>query len=155
MPRSRGRVRVTSSPAMDTVPRSGVSSPARIRSRVDLPPPDGPSNAVSEESGTSIDTSSSAWKPPKRFETPLAVMLMSPPERSCIIRNGGVVQPAVQPREDDENGDRDQRQQQARRIGAGEVEPDESVLHEQRQGLRAAGQVARDDRDGAELTQCA
>src|ERR687884_587539 len=117
MPRSRGRVRVTSSPAMDTVPRSGVSSPARIRSRVDLPPPDGPSSAVSEESGTSIDTSSSAWKPPKRLETPLAVMLMSPPERSCLLRNGGV-QPSVQPPEDDEDRDRDQRQQQAGRVGA-------------------------------------
>ena len=47
----------------------GRSSPAITRSSVDLPPPLGPSRAVSEPSGTSSDTSSSATKSPKRLET--------------------------------------------------------------------------------------
>ena len=40
-----------------------------IRSRVDLPPPLGPSSAVSEPVGMSTDTSSSAAKSPKLLET--------------------------------------------------------------------------------------
>ena len=41
-----------------------------IRSSVDLPEPLGPSSAVSDPSGTSSETLSSATKSPKRFETP-------------------------------------------------------------------------------------
>ena len=40
-----------------------------MRRRVDLPEPLGPSTAVSEPSGISSDTSSSAVKAPKRFVT--------------------------------------------------------------------------------------
>ena len=40
-----------------------------MRSSVDLPEPLGPSSAVSEPPSTSSETSSSAWKLPKRFET--------------------------------------------------------------------------------------
>ena len=53
--------------ALDDVsiePESGCSSPAMIRSNVDLPPPLGPSNAVSEPGFTSTVTSSSALKSP-------------------------------------------------------------------------------------------
>ena len=39
-----------------------------IRSSVDLPEPLGPSSAVSDPSGTSSDTSSSAVKSPNRLE---------------------------------------------------------------------------------------
>ena len=40
-----------------------------IRSSVDFPEPLGPSRAVSEPPSTSSETSSSAEKSPKRFET--------------------------------------------------------------------------------------
>src|SRR6476646_2998066 len=69
MPRSCGEVPVTSSSAMCTEPPSGRSSPATMRSNVDLPLPLGPSSATSEPVGTSSDTSSSATKSPKRLET--------------------------------------------------------------------------------------
>ena len=46
--------------AIATRPASGASSPAMIRSSVDLPEPLGPSSAVSEPSGTSSETSSRA-----------------------------------------------------------------------------------------------
>ena len=39
-----------------------------IRSNVDLPPPLGPSSAVSEPVGMSTETSSSAAKSPKLFD---------------------------------------------------------------------------------------
>ena len=47
-----------------------------IRSRVDLPPPDGPSRAVSWPFGMVTETSSSATKSPKRLVTPETSMLM-------------------------------------------------------------------------------
>jgi hypothetical protein len=43
---------VASSPSMTTSPASGCSRPAMTRSSVDLPPPLGPSSAVSEPSGS-------------------------------------------------------------------------------------------------------
>src|SRR5215475_9828729 len=59
---------------MRTVPVSGVSSPAMTRSRVDLPPPLGPSSAVSEPEGMSTETSSRARKSPKHLVTWIAWM---------------------------------------------------------------------------------
>ena len=56
-----------------TTPASGVSSPAMIRSSVDLPEPLGPSSAVSEPSGTSSVTSSSATNVAERLEMCLDV----------------------------------------------------------------------------------
>src|SRR5437899_12834293 len=47
------------------------------RRSVDFPLPLGPSRAVSEPSGTSIDTSSSAVKLPKRFVTDCATIAIS------------------------------------------------------------------------------
>ena len=67
-PRSCGRASVTSSPSIRIAPVSGASSPAMIRSSVDLPEPLGPSSAVSDPSGTSSVTSSSAVKSPKRLD---------------------------------------------------------------------------------------
>src|SRR6266508_1097684 len=46
-PRRAGGSRVTSRPAMRTVPESGASRPAMSRSVVDLPHPDGPSSTAS------------------------------------------------------------------------------------------------------------
>ena len=51
----RGQRRSRPRPSIATVPASGCSSPAMIRSRVDLPPPLGPSSAVSGRCGTSTD----------------------------------------------------------------------------------------------------
>ena len=62
---------------MRTVPVSGESRPAMIRSRVDLPPPLGPSSAVSEPDGTSSVTSSRATASPKRFEIDSTWMLIA------------------------------------------------------------------------------
>ena len=53
MPRFCGGTRVTSTPAIVTVPGVERSSPAMARSRVDLPEPLGPSRAVSEPEGIS------------------------------------------------------------------------------------------------------
>ena len=76
MPRFCGATWLTSSPSMPTVPVSGVSRPAMIRSSVDLPDPEGPSSAVSEPSGTSSETSCSAVKSPKCLETELISILI-------------------------------------------------------------------------------
>ena len=65
----RRDVAVTSSSAIRTAPLSGFSSPAMIRSSVDLPLPLGPSKATSDPVGTSSETSSSATKSPNRLET--------------------------------------------------------------------------------------
>src|SRR3954467_5670542 len=66
-----------SSPEISTCPSSGCSSPAMTRSSVDLPLPLGPRRAVSPPSGTSMETSSSATKSPKRLVTFLTEMAMS------------------------------------------------------------------------------
>jgi hypothetical protein len=65
---------VASSPEMTISPVSGVSSPAMIRSRVDLPDPLGPRSAVSEPPSTSSETSSRAANSPKRLVTFLATI---------------------------------------------------------------------------------
>ena len=49
-----------------------------MRSSVDLPEPEGPSSAVSEPSGISRDTSSSAVKSPKRFVMERAAIMRRP-----------------------------------------------------------------------------
>ena len=59
---------VASSPPITTRPRRAPRGPAMMRSSVDLPLPLGPSSAVSEPSGTSSETSSSATKSPNRFD---------------------------------------------------------------------------------------
>ena len=48
-----------------------------MRSSVDLPEPLGPSSAVSEPSGISSETSSSARKSPKRLVMDVAVIMRS------------------------------------------------------------------------------
>ena len=51
---------VISVPATSTVPEVGLSSPARMCIRVDLPEPDGPMTAVSRALSMSTDTPRSA-----------------------------------------------------------------------------------------------
>src|SRR3954471_516679 len=67
---------------MKTSPASGISRPAMTRSSVDLPLPLGPSSAVSDPLATSTETSSSAAKSPKRFETLRASIAMDVLPRS-------------------------------------------------------------------------
>jgi hypothetical protein len=51
-------------PAMEMLPEVMVSSPAIMRSKVDLPQPEGPSSTVNEPSGMSSDTPFTASTPP-------------------------------------------------------------------------------------------
>ncbi|TWJ15216.1 hypothetical protein LX16_0916 [Stackebrandtia albiflava] len=60
---SRGRNRQTSAPPAVTVPESGRCSLARVRSRVDLPHPLGPTTEVTVPDGTVRVTSSTAVTP--------------------------------------------------------------------------------------------
>ena len=60
-----------------TVPVSALSSPAMMRSSVDLPPPLGPSSAVSAPAAPTRSMSSSATKSPKRLAMPWTSMPMS------------------------------------------------------------------------------
>ena len=70
---------VESVPPIWTVPASGASSPAMMRKSVDLPPPEGPSSAVSDPAGMSMDTSERAAKVPNRFVRWLTVIAISSP----------------------------------------------------------------------------
>src|SRR5258708_10278292 len=69
MPREAGLSSVTSRLPNRPLPRAGPSSPARIRSNVVLPEPEGPRSATNSPSPTIIDTSSSAGYAEKLFET--------------------------------------------------------------------------------------
>jgi len=60
---------VASSPVSQILPESGISKPAISRSSVDLPEPDGPSNATREPDSIFKLTRSSAWKLPNCFDT--------------------------------------------------------------------------------------
>ena len=52
---------VISTPAIETLPSLGLSSPARMCISVDLPEPEGPMIAVRRASSISIETSRSAF----------------------------------------------------------------------------------------------
>src|ERR1700761_5031921 len=73
-------------PSIVTVPESGSSRPPMMRSSVDLPPPLGPSSAVSRPLSTVRLTSSSATKLPNRLPTcstamPISDVLLRPDQR--------------------------------------------------------------------------
>ena len=56
MSRSEGSIWFTTRSPIRTVPPEIVSRPATMRSRVDLPQPDGPTSTQKEPSGMSSDT---------------------------------------------------------------------------------------------------
>ena len=114
-----------------------------MRSRVDLPEPDGPSSAVSEPLSTSSETSSSAWKlaEPLRDVADLDRHQLPP---SGFKQGHG---------EQDDHGDRGEHERDA--VGAREVEVLVVVLDAQRRRLGLAFDVAGDDRDGAVLAEAA
>ena len=64
-PRRDGGSQVTSRPAMVTVPESGVSSPAMMRSVVDFPHPEGPSSTAKRPGSAVKLTPSTAGSAPQ------------------------------------------------------------------------------------------
>ncbi len=64
MSRSAGSMSLTTRPPIEIVPPLIVSSPAIMRSNVDLPQPDGPSSTVNEPSGMASETLFTASTPP-------------------------------------------------------------------------------------------
>src|SRR5918997_4087924 len=69
MPREAGVAKVTSFSPNSTRPSSGTSSPARMRSKVVLPDPEGPSSATNSPSPTVSQTPFRAAKAEKLLET--------------------------------------------------------------------------------------
>ena len=119
-----------------------------MRSRVDLPPPLGPSSAVSWPVGMLTVTSSRATKSPKRLPTPETSMLMtfwsSGADRSPSWADDG---------HDDDAGHRDERQQEGGGVGAALVEVEVLLLDDEGGGAGLAEHVARHDLDRAELAE--
>src|SRR5215207_3314411 len=117
---------------MSTRPESGCSSPAITRRRVDLPPPLGPSSAVSEPSRTLSDTSLRATKSPKRFETESTTMLIAeaPGSAGCAPRFSSLGLLGLDQVHREQGGEGQQGEDHGRRIGARLVEALEAVLHE-------------------------
>src|SRR5690606_23134582 len=64
-------------PLKSIVPPVGVSSPASIRSMVDLPQPEGPTRTRNEPAGTSRLTFFTASKLPKRLDRELILIMYS------------------------------------------------------------------------------
>ena len=64
MSRSAGSTSLTTLPPMAIVPPVIVSRPAIMRSKVDLPQPEGPSSTVNELFGMTSDTPFTASTPP-------------------------------------------------------------------------------------------
>src|SRR3954453_7084734 len=111
-----------------------------VRSSVDLPPPLGPSRAVSCPLGMLRLMSSRATKSPKnllmpRISIPIGVLLRS--------EHG----------DDDERRDRDQCEQEARGGRRALLEVLVLLLHARGGGGGLAGDVARHDLDGSELAE--
>src|SRR4051794_400849 len=69
MSRSLASTSLTTRSPMVMVPAVGSSSPAIMRSAVDFPHPDGPSNTSKSSSATSRERSSTAVTPSNRFDT--------------------------------------------------------------------------------------
>src|SRR5437763_5608263 len=74
-PRSPGGSPSIRSPSSHTSPESALSRPAMMRSRVDLPDPEGPRKAMNSRSSRVRLTSSSTGVAPKLFRTPLSCRL--------------------------------------------------------------------------------
>src|SRR5690349_15127493 len=125
---------------MLTVPSSALSRPAMMRSRVDLPPPEGPSRAVSWPVGRLTVTSSRATKSPNFLVTPVTSILM--------VSSGFRVSVALlgtQEGDHDDAGDAHEDQQEGRRVCRRLLEVLVLRLDHQGCGLGAAGDVARHD----------
>src|SRR6201996_3439531 len=69
MSRSLGWILLTTRSPIEIVPEVMFSRPASIRSRVDLPQPDGPTSTTKAPSSIGIVTPCKTSKPPKDFRT--------------------------------------------------------------------------------------
>src|SRR6202140_1779479 len=67
--RSLGWTLLTTRSPIELVPEVMFSSPASIRSKVDLPQPEGPTRTTKAPSSIGIDTPCRTSKPPKDFRT--------------------------------------------------------------------------------------
>ncbi len=69
MSRSLGCTLLTTLSPIEIVPEVMFSSPASIRSKVDLPQPEGPTSTTKAPSSIGIDTPCSTSKPPNDLRT--------------------------------------------------------------------------------------
>src|SRR6202045_4739273 len=69
MSRSLGWTLLTTRSPIEIVPEVMFSSPASIRSKVDLPQPEGPTRTTKAPSSIGIDTPCKTSKPPNDFRT--------------------------------------------------------------------------------------
>src|ERR1700683_629782 len=69
MSRSLGCALLTTRSPIEIVPEVMFSSPASIRSKVDLPQPEGPTRTTKAPSSIGIDTPCKTSKPPNDFRT--------------------------------------------------------------------------------------
>src|SRR5438034_4316218 len=69
MSRSFGWTLLTTRSPIEIVPEVMFSSPASIRSKVDLPQPDGPTSTTNSPSSIGIETPCKTSKPPNDFRT--------------------------------------------------------------------------------------
>src|ERR1700710_1735799 len=69
MSRSLGWTLLTTRSPMEIVPEVMFSRPASIRSKVDLPQPEGPTSTTKAPSSIGIDTPCRTSKPPNDFRT--------------------------------------------------------------------------------------
>src|SRR5829696_8658881 len=129
---------------MRTVPLSARSSPAMIRSKVDLPPPLGPRSAVSCPVRTSTLTSSRATKSPNRLEMFRA-----------WIPTTWFLCPLLRPqdRDHDDAQDRHRDHDEANGVSPLLIKIVVALGRQQRHGLCGTEHIARDHPDGPELAQ--
>ena len=78
MSRSFGGTRFTTRPPIEISPRVISSSPAIIRSSVDLPQPDGPTSTQNSPSAIAMSTPRITCVPPKYFSTAAIVTAAMP-----------------------------------------------------------------------------
>src|SRR3978361_799598 len=84
MSRSFGAMSLTTRPPISIVPALGLSSPATILSRVDLPQPDGPTSTVNSPLSISRSIPFSTARLANRFDRPRMLnAAMIPPSLHC------------------------------------------------------------------------
>src|ERR1700721_3006679 len=97
MSRSLGWTLLTTRAPIEIVPEVMFSSPASIRSKVDLPHPEGPTKTTKAPSSIGIDTPCKTSKPPNDFRTSRICTddILDPPEP--VTRGGRRGRPLVKP----------------------------------------------------------
>src|SRR5215212_4749670 len=177
-PRSRAGSSVTSRPWRWTLPESGRSSPAMTRRMVVFPEPDAPSRTSASPSATSKLTSSSTRTPLKLLlkERTLAAGASGwagagrgprPAPASGVVSESSVTfsgsmtgsphlaslafEPVAREEEDAEDGEGEEREHDGDGVGRLDLALVELGEDVERRGLRAPGEVARDQNRRAEL----